>query len=136
MDEKILNQAKEQFDKFKEQAKEYVGNNEKLKDLVSKGEEKLKTLKLDDSIKDVPVLISMIKSYVTGEYKEVGVPTLIALVAALLYLVTAKDIIPDNIPLLGLVDDAAIVFICLKATSGDVEKYKTWMTANKKSVQA
>ena len=30
------------------------------------------------------------------------------------------------IPVIGLVDDAAVVALCLKLVSLDVEKYKTW----------
>lgn len=130
MDEKIFEKAKEQFDNMKKMAEGYVGNNEKLQDLVNQVQEKLKNVNLADSIKDLQVIFSMVKDFVTGKYKEIPVTTLISLVAALLYFVSPKDIIPDNIPVLGHVDDAAVMVLCLKLTSGDVEKYKTWLSEN------
>lgn len=127
MDEKVLNSAKVEFEKLKEKAKDFVGNNEKLKELVNNAEEKIKSSNITDKIKDIPDIFSMIKSYVTGEYKDISPATLVAIVAALLYLITSEDIISDKIPVLGLVDDAAIIFICMQAISTDLEKYKTWI---------
>ena len=51
------------------------------------------------------------------------------MVAALLYLVKGKDIIPDGVPLLGLVDDLAVVTAVIKLNEPEIEAYKSWKQA-------
>ncbi len=44
------------------------------------------------------------------------------------------DLIPDITPVIGLIDDAGVMGICLKAVSKDLSVYKTWKeTTTRKS---
>ena len=73
----------------------------------------------------------MIKSYINGEYKEIPVGTLVAVVGAIVYWVSPVDVIPDVIPGVGYVDDALVVAYCLKAIKTDLDDYKKWYSENK-----
>ena len=42
------------------------------------------------------------------------------------YLVKKKDIIPDNIPILGLVDDLAVLGVALKFCDPELKAFKAW----------
>lgn len=49
----------------------------------------------------------------------------IAIVAALVYLISPIDALPDIIPILGLTDDAAVIAIVINQFKGDIDKYKS-----------
>ena len=74
----------------------------------------------------IPLFFSMLKDVFTKKYKEVPGGTIAAILGTLLYIFSPIDVIPDVIPVLGLVDDAAVVALCLKFVSMDIDKYKKW----------
>ena len=75
---------------------------------------------------DIGTLISMVKDYFSGEYKEIPLGTITAIIATLLYVFSPIDIILDFIPIIGLADDAAMVALCLKFISIDIKSYRQW----------
>jgi len=81
---------------------------------------------LEKFAEQIKLLFSMIKDYVNGSYKEIPWTTIAGIVGTLIYIFSPIDVIPDFIPGLGLLDDAAVLAFCLKAISIDIEHYKTW----------
>ena len=77
-------------------------------------------------VEDVKLLLSIVRDYYHGEYKEIPWYSIAAIVAALLYVLNPFDLIPDVIPFVGQVDDAAVVAICLRLVEADLQKYKEW----------
>lgn len=75
---------------------------------------------------DVKTFFSMVKDYVGGSYREVPFGTIAAIVAALAYVLSPIDAIPDFIPVVGYFDDAAVLALCLRLVNGDVEEYRRW----------
>ena len=69
---------------------------------------------------------SMATDYVNGRYKEVPLNTIIAIVIAILYVVSPIDLIPDKTPGIGYVDDAAVVAFALSQVHEDVDRYREW----------
>ena len=51
---------------------------------------------------------------------------LAVIIGALLYLVKKKDLIPDNIPVVGLADDMAVPLAALKYIELDLNEYRRW----------
>ncbi|RLE31609.1 MAG: hypothetical protein DRJ61_11175 [Acidobacteria bacterium] len=62
---------------------------------------------------DFLLLISLVKDYWSGDYREIPYSSIAAVVFALIYVLSPIDLIPDFIPVLGLMDDAAVVALCL-----------------------
>ncbi len=77
-------------------------------------------------VEDAKLLISIIKDYFNGSYKDIPWHSITAIAAALLYVLNPLDVIPDFIPVIGLLDDATVVAICLKLIEQDLQKYKDW----------
>ena len=77
-------------------------------------------------ITDLKLLFSIIQDYVKGEYRVVPFWSIAAIVAALLYVLSPIDLIPDFIPVIGLVDDALVIAACLAMVEEDLLKYKDW----------
>jgi len=118
-------QVEKEFEKFKEtnytdsDFQKAFDNEEKIVNKANKGA----LLKYASYI---PLFFGMLKDFFTKKYKEIPGGTIAAILGTLLYIFSPIDVIPDFIPVIGLVDDAAVVALCLKLVSLDVEKYKTW----------
>jgi len=80
-------------------------------------------------LEDGRLLLGLIRDVRTGRYKNVPVWTLSAAAFALLYVLNPFDVIPDAIPLLGVLDDAAVVSACLKLLEQDLHDYRLWRRA-------
>ena len=75
---------------------------------------------------DVKLFFSLIQDYINGNYREIPWYSITAIVAALLYVLSPIDIIPDFIPFVGYVDDAFVVAACLKIVQADLDDYRAW----------
>ena len=76
------------------------------------------------------LLISLIKDYSKGDYKNIPWGSISAIVFALLYVLLPIDLIPDFIPIAGFLDDAAVVALCLRLVRDDLEQYKMWRNSS------
>jgi uncharacterized membrane protein YkvA (DUF1232 family) len=72
------------------------------------------------------LLLSMIKDYVKGSYREVPYWAIAAGALALVYVLSPVDFILDVLPGVGLMDDAAVLAFCLKLIDSELKKYKEW----------
>ena len=77
-------------------------------------------------IADVKLLFSLVNDYARGNYKEIPWWSIAAVVTALLYVLSPVDAIPDWIPVIGYVDDAMVVGVCLALIDNDLQAYKAW----------
>ncbi len=83
--------------------------------------------------KDLLLLLSLVKDYYQGNYRDIPYKTISAAVVGLLYVLNPIDIIPDFIPFIGQVDDALVLGFCLRLMEKDLSKYKTWKNAHSTS---
>ena len=81
-------------------------------------------------IDDVKLLLSMVNDYWSGDYKEIPYWAIGATVFALLYVLSPIDLILDFIPVVGLVDDAAVVALCIYMIEQELHDYSEWKTQN------
>ncbi|MBS4006999.1 MAG: DUF1232 domain-containing protein [Clostridium sp.] len=70
-----------------------------------------------------------------SEYRDIPIGSIIAIVSALIYFVSPIDLLPDSIPVLGYVDDTAVVAFVWRMVEDDVEEYKKWQAKNRKTVR-
>lgn len=91
-----------------------------------KAEKKMHAGVLQEYWEDVQTFFQMLGDYWNGSYREIPFATIAAIVGALAYLICPIDVIPDFIPVIGLVDDAAVIAICLKLVRADIAAYRAW----------
>ena len=81
-------------------------------------------------IRDLKLLFSVVQDYWSGEYRKIPWASIASIVAALIYMLSPIDLIPDPIPIIGLVDDALILGACLAIVEGDLLEYEKWKINN------
>lgn len=127
--------SREQIEKAlsstKGKAEKIVKDNKKMEEIISKVESKLKDIVGDNKeiqqlIDNVVLLVNMLKDYLTGRYKDISTSSLVVVVCGLLYLLNPIDLIPDVIPVIGLLDDVAVVAFVYMMIKEDINKYKLW----------
>jgi uncharacterized membrane protein YkvA (DUF1232 family) len=72
----------------------------------------------------------LIRAYADGSYRDISVGSIVLAVAAVLYLVTPVDLVPDAIPGVGLVDDATVLAFVLGKLRYELERFAAWERAD------
>ncbi len=73
--------------------------------------------------------IHLVRSWASGEYKDIPWKTIISVIGALIYLVNPFDLIPDWIPIVGYLDDVGIISFVAISVQSDLEKFRSWEKA-------
>lgn len=96
----------------------------KIYDFLEKGK---KIPALGSVIDDVITMVELADAYVNKEYSDIPIGTIISVVAALLYILSPIDLIPDIVPVVGYVDDAAVVLMVLHfGVDKDLDRFRKW----------
>jgi len=74
--------------------------------------------------RDIRTMLDMLAAYLDGEYTDVPWPTIALAAFALLYLLNPLDLVPDAIPFLGQLDDAAVLTIVLDSVRSELKKFR------------
>lgn len=77
-------------------------------------------------IEDGQLLVSLVKDYWSRNYRRVPFGTIGAAVFTLLYVFNPLDLMPDVLPIIGQIDDAAVVAACLMLVEQDLHAYQRW----------
>ena len=116
--QKDIDEKFESFDSYTEEdAQKVMDNQEKIEKIASNET-------LHKYLNDIKLYFQMLGDVFTGKYKKVPVGTIAAIVGTLLYVLSPVDLIPDFIPVVGYLDDAAMLALCLNFTKFDVDEYK------------
>ena len=108
-----------------------LDNEEKMGAFLDKLKIKMKSLPMVGNVlSNVPTMFKLLNSYFKGEYECIPRKQLLIIVSALTYLISPIDLIPDLIPVVGLVDDMAVISACIKLTKPELEKYLEWRNSN------
>jgi len=98
---------------------------------ILQSEKRLDKITLAPALKecaaDVKLFFAMLRDFVTKKYPYLPLRVCIVVAGALAYLLTPLDFLPDFIPALGFVDDAALIALCVKFAAQDIDDYKAWL---------
>ncbi|HEY5902518.1 MAG TPA: DUF1232 domain-containing protein [Anaerolineales bacterium] len=84
---------------------------------------------LNRFVEDGRLMLGIIKDYWARRYRQVPYGIIAAVVFVLIYVINPFDIVPDFLPIIGEIDDAAIVGASLLAVERDLFKYRDWKQA-------
>ena len=98
--------------------------------VISKSEELQKRFSakgpLARFIEDGQLLIAIVKDYWSGKYRQIPYGVIASIVFTLIYVLNPFDIVPDVLPVIGQLDDVAVMSACLILVEQDLHKYKDW----------
>ena len=85
-----------------------------------------KSAKLGEQFESFKLTRGLLQDYWAGNYKNVPWKLLASIGFAVTYLVSPLDIIPDFLPVLGFVDDAAVFALVVSSFQSELDAYKEW----------
>lgn len=78
----------------------------------------------------------LVRDALSGRYTELSKGDLALMVAALGYLVLTVDIVPDFIPVVGLLDDCAVLGWLFTRFRDELKRYEAFRTARGEAIEA
>ena len=77
-------------------------------------------------VEDGKLLLAIVKDYWAGVYRQVPYGVIASSVFTLIYVLNPFDMVPDVLPLIGQLDDVAVLGACLLMVEHDLHTYKDW----------
>ncbi|MFP4316259.1 MAG: YkvA family protein [Desulfovibrionales bacterium] len=87
---------------------------------------------LGKSMAEARLLMGLVGDYRAGRYKKIPWWAVSSVVFALLYVLNPFDLVPDFIPVLGQLDDALVLGLCLRMVEREITAYKEWKEGQQK----
>lgn len=124
-----------QISKNTKEAEELLKDEDRMERFLERLERKLEKVPVvGKQLSNIPMLVSLVRSYIRKDYRDVPLGSIIAIVSALIYFLSPIDLLPDSIPVLGYVDDGAVFAFVWKMVADDIEEYRKWQEANGKRI--
>jgi uncharacterized membrane protein YkvA (DUF1232 family) len=110
-------------------AKSYAADPDSLRALFDEASAKAATIP-ESALKELgphlPTMLRLIRAYSDGGYTEIARDHLLTIVAAVSYLVDPFDLIPDEVPFLGYVDDATVIEFAALRSQPALHRFMAW----------
>ena len=116
------------FTRYEHEAEDVTRDPERVRDIVRDAFHKLKEHRKDIGriSADLPVLLRLARAWASGDYRRVPLKSIVMIVAAVLYFLNPLDLIPDFIPVIGYLDDAAVVGYVLRTLQKELDLFRAW----------
>ena len=115
------------FEHARISAESYVGHEEKLCCLLEKAARKSEKCYefLLAPWESLQIFLRLLRAHLAGKFHSPP-DSILMIIAAVIYFVSPFDLIPDSIPVLGLIDDAAVITFVAKANLTLISNFRTW----------
>lgn len=118
-----------QSSRWQKKAIKYINDPTEARRLLNEAVNKAslnRTGPLNDIWDSLQTLFSLIKDWISGDYRGVPFKALLLILAGIVYFVTPIDIIPEFIVGLGLLDDAVILGWIISQIGKELDDYRIW----------
>ncbi|MEM1043644.1 MAG: YkvA family protein [Bacteroidota bacterium] len=116
------------FEYFRRKAERVTRNPKRVRTVVREAYDKIAEHReeIGQIRTDLPVLLRLVRAWLGGEYRRVPLKAIVLIVGAVLYFLNPLDLIPDFLPVVGYLDDAAVLSYVLRTLHAEVELYGAW----------
>ena len=119
------------FSLFVNRAAKLLGKPFKVITVLSEAADKLadeqsKDNKFRQLFTSAFTLVRLVRSYATGEYRQIQTSTIVAGLAVLLYVLSPIDLVPDFIPVFGFLDDLSLIGWFIGKFQGELTRFREW----------
>lgn len=77
-----------------------------------------------EAIANLKTLLGYVRDVLGGRYKDYSAGKLLLAIAALIYVFSPVDVLPDVVPVLGWIDDATVLGWATKQLMNELSKYR------------
>jgi len=115
------------FEQATIRAESYVGHEEKLRCLLKKATRKSERCYefLLAPWESLQIFLRLLRAHLAGKF-HAPPDSILMVIAVVIYFLSPFDLIPDSVPVLGLIDDAAVVTCVAKANLTLISSFRTW----------
>ncbi|RAK64076.1 DUF1232 domain-containing protein [Hymenobacter edaphi] len=119
------------FKGFLSKAESYLKQPLRIKQLLNDAYQKASAKKdvghiAHEAWESLQTLFRLVKYAASGEYTGIPTPTVMAAVAVLIYFLSPIDLVPDFIPVVGLLDDVALMAWFTSTLKTEMDKFADW----------
>lgn len=110
-------------------AEEIIRNPERFKTMLTEARDVLDgkgSGPLREIADQLKLLLAMLNDYRTGAYRKIPARTIASVAGVILYLISPLDVIPDFVPVIGMIDDVFIVNFVWRQLTKDLTQYREW----------
>lgn len=75
---------------------------------------------------DLRLLQALCLAYWRGEYRAISPKAMVSVVAGLMYFLSPLDLIPDWIPVIGMLDDIVVLAWVMKSLETELNAFREW----------
>lgn len=121
----------EAVEKTKNKAEEYARDPKKVKKLLEDAAKKARGFEknrgpLGEVWSYLTALFRILKAYIRGEYRDIPWGSIVLVTVGIIYFVSPIDLIPDILPGIGLIDDAAVIAFVVAQIKADLDNFLAW----------
>lgn len=77
-------------------------------------------------IESLVLMVNMLKDYLLKDYTNISKTSLYIAVGAIAYTLLPFDLIPDKVPIAGMIDDGVVIGFASDWIKADLVQYKIW----------
>lgn len=119
------------FNVFMSRAGRLLGRPFKVLTVLNEVADKLadrksKTGKFQQLFDIMLTVVRLVRSYASGEYRQISNKTIISGLAVLLYVLSPIDLVPDFIPVLGFLDDLSLISWFVSNFQNEINRFREW----------
>ena len=123
------------IEKTKSKAEEYARDPNKAKKLLDDAVKKTKNYEknrgpLAEVWSYMTALFRLLRAYIRKDYRNIPWGPIVLVIVAIIYFVSPIDLIPDIIPGIGLIDDAAVIAFVVAQIKADLDNFLAWEVEN------
>ncbi len=126
-----MNKSDEAINDFKSgkwtgKAQSFVGNKQKMRSLLDSITGYLNKSALRPVFDKLRLMVSYLNDVYRGYYTDYSIKHYVIVIAAIIYVVSPMDAIPDLLPVVGLTDDATVIGAVFLSLKDELSRYSKW----------